>query len=173
MQEMITLLSLVLMAGLIGVFIYVANSASSGPKEYAPVVNTAYSIRKKFFYLLIIAGIPITVATTLDLPYAATRGDTSDIDKYIDVEGRQWAWIMSDTKAKAGDTVAFRVTTADVNHGLGIYDEDLRLIGQTQAMPGYTNVLKIKFDKPGTYQLLCMEYCGIAHHAMISTLTVH
>ncbi len=66
----------------------------------------------------------------------------------------------------------FNVSAADVTHGLGVYDENLRLLGQTQAMPGYENSLKITFDQPGKYKLMCMEYCGLVHHAMISDFTV-
>lgn len=172
MQESITLLSLALMASLIGVFIYVATKASQETVEYPAMQTKAYRIRRNFFFLLLLAGAPITLLTTLDLPFAATRGNLSNVDRVIDVEGRQWFWQMSDNEAKVGETVVFRVTTADVNHGLGIYDENMRILGQTQAMPGYTNSLKMKFDKPGTYKLLCMEYCGLAHHAMVSELVV-
>jgi cytochrome c oxidase subunit 2 len=48
----------------------------------------------------------------------------------------------------------------------------MRLVGQTQAMPGYTNSIKITFKESGIYKLLCMEYCGLAHHAMITDFTV-
>lgn len=172
MQETVTLVSLILMVGLIGVFIFVAKNASTNVGDYQQVQNKAYKIRSKFFFLLLIVGAPITLVTLVDLPYAATRGETGDVTKTIDVEGYQWYWKVSDNEAQVGDTILFRVTTGDVSHGLGIYDEDLKLIGQTQAMPGYTNSLKLTFDKAGTYQFLCLEYCGVAHHAMISELIV-
>ena len=54
-----------------------------------------------------------------------------------------------------------------MNHGLGIYDPDLQLVVQVQAMPRYTNTVVHTFDRPGTYQILCMEFCGIAHHEMV------
>jgi len=73
---------------------------------------------------------------------------------------------------EVGKPVVFKVTGADVNHGFGIYNEDLRLLGQTQAMPGYTNKLVYTFNKPGKYRILCLEYCGLAHHAMITELNV-
>ena len=79
---------------------------------------------------------------------------------------------MSESQAKVGENVVFNVTAIDVTHGLGIYDPDMRLITQTQAMPGYTNSLAVTFDAPGTYKLLCMEYCGLAHHGMVSEFTV-
>ena len=68
--------------------------------------------------------------------------------------------------------MVFNVRAGDVTHGLGVYDPQMRLIGQTQAMPGYENSLKLTLSEPGTYKLLCMEYCGLAHHAMTSDFTV-
>ena len=91
---------------------------------------------------------------------------------FVNIEGRQWAWEMNQNRAQIGDTVVFNVTAADVTHGLGIYDPNMNLVGQTQAIPGYTNSLKMTFDKPGIYNLLCLEYCGLAHHNMISKFTI-
>jgi cytochrome c oxidase subunit 2 len=65
-----------------------------------------------------------------------------------------------------GALTEFRVTSLDVNHGFSLYDPDGNLLGQTQAMPGYVNRLFVRFDRPGTYLSLCLEYCGIAHHTM-------
>jgi len=45
-------------------------------------------------------------------------------------------------------------------------------VAQTQAMPGYTNVLRHTFKDPGNYKILCLEYCGLVHHGMMSELTV-
>lgn len=172
-QESVLVLSLVLMAILTGVFIVIAINAGKEAVEYAPVQSKANGMRKILFWSLAVAGVLITVITTQDLPYAATRGDTADADVVIDVNGRQWFWEMSATEVTAGETVVFNLTAGDVNHGFGVYDPNMVMLGQTQAMPGYTNSLKITFTEPGAYQLLCMEYCGLAHHGMIGELTVN
>ena len=164
--------TIILMGVVLAVFAYVAISASREEVEYATVQSRSYALRSKFFWTLTITGVVITVITTLDLPFAATRGQLSGVDRSIDIGGGQWYWQLSETSAKAGETVVFNVSALDVTHGLGIYDPQLRLIGQTQAMPGYTNALKVTFDQPGTYKLMCMEYCGVAHHAMVSEFTV-
>ena len=39
-------------------------------------------------------------------------------------------------------------------------------------MPGFTNVIRYTFSEPGTYRILCLEYCGLGHHTMMSRLTV-
>ena len=88
------------------------------------------------------------------------------------MDGRQWFWNISKTEFVKGDTVVFNVTASDVTHGLGVYDPNLRMLTQTQAMPGYSNALEITFDESGDYKLMCMEYCGLAHHAMVTAITV-
>ena len=171
-HDTVFILTAVLMAIVSAIFIFVALNAGRRADEYAPTQAKAGAFRSKLFWVLLVAGVLITIVTTLDLPYAATRGKVSDDAVAIDVKGYQWYWELSSERAKAGDTVVFHVTTADVNHGLGVYDPDMRLIGQTQAMPGYTNSLELKFDRPGAYKLMCLEYCGLAHHVMISEFTV-
>lgn len=165
-------ITLMLMGVVLAAFAYVAINASRDGPEYATIQSRSYTLRSKFFWLLVVAGGVITVITILDLPFAATRGQLDDVDRSIDVGGGQWYWQMSGTSAKAGETVVFNVSAIDVTHGLGVYDPSLRLLGQTQAMPGYVNALKVTFDQPGTYKLLCMEYCGLAHHGMITEFTV-
>ena len=39
-------------------------------------------------------------------------------------------------------------------------------------MPGYINRLQYTFTSSGTYHILCLEYCGLVHHQMISDLIV-
>ena len=172
MQGTVLLVTTVLMLGILGLFGFVALGASKAGSDSDGAQAKSLSARAWLFWVAVVAGVIISVVTTLDLPYAATRGDTADATRIVDVEGRQWFWQLSDTQATVGDTVVFRVTSPDVNHGLGVYDESLVLLGQTQVMPGYTNSLKMRFEKPGTYKLLCMEYCGLAHHAMISDFHV-
>ena len=164
--------TVVLMLVVAGTFAFVAFNAGREVLDYPPLQKKSYSLRAKFFWTLLLAGVLITVLTTLDLPYAATRGHLPEDAVEIDVLGRQWFWEVDNTELKAGDTVVFKVSAADVNHGIGIYDPKLRMLGQTQAMPGYTNALTVKLDQPGNYKLLCMEYCGLAHHAMVSEITV-
>jgi cytochrome c oxidase subunit 2 len=72
----------------------------------------------------------------------------------------------------ADEVVEFRVTSWDVNHGFGLFDPGGRLIAQVQAMPGYMNRLRWKFDRPGEYHILCSEYCGAGHPVMRTVLRV-
>ena len=103
--------------------------------------------------------------------------------------GKQYAWSLTDGTGPSlenwdrefsptvtvglGAAVEFRVTTLDVNHGFSLYSPDGRLVAQTQAMPGYMNCIRITFDRPGTYTVLCLEFCGMSHHRMRGVVEVH
>ena len=171
-QGTIFLVTIVLMAVVVGVFVFIAANAGKESVDYGPVQAKSFGIRTGLFWVVVVAGVLITVITTLDLPYAATRGDADEDAVRVQVEGRQWLWNLSQDSVTVDDTVVFEVSAGDVNHGLGVYDPNMRLLGQTQAMPGYVNSLQITLREPGTYKLLCLEYCGTAHHAMMSNFEV-
>src|SRR5699024_6351278 len=90
----------------------------------------------------------------------------------VDVKALQFGYEMEQKEFQVGETVKFNVTTADVTHGFGIYNPDMELIAQTQAMPEYENTIYVTFDEPGTYKVLCLEYCGLAHHLMADEITI-
>jgi cytochrome c oxidase subunit 2 len=74
-------------------------------------------------------------------------------------------------RSRSGRPVEFHVTSKDVNHGFAIYDQGLRIVAQTQAMPNYVNILRYTFPASGTYRVLCLESCGLAHHMMAAEIT--
>lgn len=161
-------LFLVFLIALAFSFVY---GESSRLKEYGPIQEKGYKIRK--YYLIgILAVMAIVSGITLTrLPYHA-HGVAANDFKVVNVEGVQFAWNMSEDTFEVGEPIEFRVTSSDVTHGFGLYDENLQLIAQTQAMPGYTNSVYHTFDKPGKYKILCMEYCSVGHHIMVREITV-
>jgi len=167
-HENVLLLSLILMSGVLFAFVYVFINSSKAEQDYASITKTSYSKRNKLFGFIVLAGVVIAIGTTRGLPY----GDRVANAKQIDVIGKQWYWEISDTTAQVNQPIEFNVGSGDVNHGLGIYDQNLRLLTQVQAMPDYTNKLSYTFKKAGEYKLMCMEYCGLVHHSMISTFIV-
>ena len=137
------------------------------PKER--VATRGYALRK--YWAMFVIGV-LTVAgivSFLDMPYP----DSSDTTKRtrITLGTMQFGFIPNPASVPVGP-VSMEVTALDVNHGVGVYSPDGVLISQVQAMPGKTNVLQMNFDKPGTYQLLCMEYCGLYHFKMLGAITV-
>jgi len=124
--------------------------------------------------VLLIGIIIIALFLTLSrLPYADTHGRAATApDLTVEATAHQWYWVLSQNELPVGKDIAFEVTAGDVNHSFALYDENNRLLAQTQAMPGYTNVVRHTFESPGTYRIMCLEYCGVAHHQMMSQLTV-
>jgi cytochrome c oxidase subunit II len=67
-----------------------------------------------------------------------------------------------------GTTVTFYVTTPDVVHGFFIAGTAVNMM----VVPGWVSSATHTFAKPGTYLLLCNEYCGSGHHFMYGTIEV-
>lgn len=170
MQELAWYVTVVLVAAIGAVFINV-RMHSGLAADYGGVQTSAYRIRAKLFWGLIVFGVPLTVLSLWRLPYV--RADEPAVPQVVTATGFQWYWDLGGPKSVvAGQPVEFQITSADVNHGLGIYDANTRLLAQAQAMPGYVNRLRYTFEKPGKYRLMCLEYCGLAHHDMISEIEV-
>ena len=159
----------------LGVALFVASRARQAVADgNAPV----YRVRK-YYAVALVAALAGALAFTLPrTPYAAYAALEPAVR--VEVTGAMWAWQMkrggAETAASlvlpAGKLIEFNVTAADVNHGFGVYDDQGHLLGQTQAMPGYVNDLRMVFDAPGTYHVLCLEYCSVGHHFMFSEFTV-
>jgi len=65
-------------------------------------------------------------------------------------------------RVPAGSTVTLYVTSPDVLHGFEMVGTNVNLI----IMPGQISEITVEFDEPGTYSMVCSEYCGAAHHVM-------
>ncbi|MEN2464876.1 cytochrome c oxidase subunit II [Ornithinibacillus sp. JPR2-1] len=68
-----------------------------------------------------------------------------------------------------GSTVLFQVATKDVVHGFNVAGTNVNMMVE----PGYVSSLETVMNKPGTYTIVCNEYCGIGHHLMYATLEVY
>jgi cytochrome c oxidase subunit 2 len=150
--------------GLAAAYLFVVVNASAN-EDFGAVKTRAYRLRTPLFWVLIAVIAPVTLYTLVDLPYteAARQGGNAVT---VDATGHQWYWELSQDSAQAGQPVVFHVRSADVNHGFAVYDEKMNLVAQTQAMPGYVNKLAYTFKQPGTYHILCLEYCGMSHTRM-------
>lgn len=168
-QQLAWQITVTLIAVLGLVFAFIVLNAGKWT-EYAPLQKRAYRLRRGFFWALVLLLTPVLVYSMSELPYDSARRQHGTKPQVIDAVGYQWYWTLSGNEVTVGRPVEFHVTSADINHGFGVYDEDMRLVGQTQAMPGYVNKLQMVFREPGTYKVLCMEYCGIAHHNMLAEI---
>jgi cytochrome c oxidase subunit 2 len=67
-----------------------------------------------------------------------------------------------------GSTVTFYATSPDVVHGFEVAQTDVNMM----VVPGWVNTATHRFTKPGTYLLVCNEYCGIGHQNMAAKIEV-
>ncbi len=172
-QDVVWAVSIVLMGALALVFAWVAAGADAALADYRPAVASAYRMRHWLFAIAIVVLVGANWRTLGELPYLSSLSPLPAGEAHpAAAVGEQWAWTVTPNKFVVGQTAEFRVTTKDVNHGFGLYDPGMRIVAQTQAMPGYTNVLRYTFAAPGTYHVLCLEYCGLAHHDMKTEIAV-
>ena len=167
---------------ILGVFVAVALSTREARSvEYAKATR----LRMLFFVSLAVILVTFLVLTLPQLPYGL---DARAPDRVVQAVGKQYAWSLTEQEGPTlatwdrafsptvtvpvRSTVEFRVTTLDVNHGFSLYAPDGHLVAQTQAMPGYVNRLRVAFDQPGTYTVLCLEFCGMSHHRMRGVVEV-
>lgn len=165
-QTTIAIVYAVIVIAIAVTFVVVARHAR-GDIPADRVKERAYAIRRFWFaFLLILLSTAVVVSMFL-LPY-----DDAEATETVEVTGGQFYWTLSEDQFETGTSVSFVVTSADVNHGLGVYDPDGVMIGSVQAMPGFDNDVKIELDKSGTYTVACLEFCGINHHDMMKTFEV-
>ena len=84
------------------------------------------------------------------------------------VVSKMFSFKPSPLKIPKGSTVDFYLTSQDVVHGFYIDGTDVNLM----AIPNAVNYAQVRFDKPGKYQVLCHEFCGLGHQDMVGTVEV-
>jgi len=150
-------------------------------------VEYAKATRVRIVFFVSLAAILVTFLV-LTLPHLPYTVDARAPDRIVHAVGKQYAWSLTEqpgptlatwdrdfspiATVPARAQIEFRVTTLDVNHGFSLYAPDGHLVAQTQAMPGYMNRLRVTFDQPGTYTVLCLEFCGMSHHRMRGVIEV-
>ncbi len=168
-----------LLIGVLLILVYTSFALSTrGAKGEEAAYQAIGRLRRPFFILMLVVLGVLFAFTVPRMPYP--KGQVPD--EVVHVASKQFQFALSSESIRTeeefvqasanrpqipvGRLVEFRVTSLDVNHGFGVYDPDGKLMGQTQAMPGYVNRLFLRFEKPGSYTILCLEYCGLSHHIM-------
>ncbi len=148
--------------------------------------KTAHRLRRRYFYVLSSVLLIIFALTIPRMPHPVSDQRP---DRVVFVVGKQFAFGISDQpitneeeyeaaassapiEVKVGELVEFRVSSVDVNHGFSAYSPSGALVAQVQAIPGYVNRLRVRFDEPGTYNVFCLQLCGMSHHLMHSVFYV-
>lgn len=143
--------------------VFLANYRASEPVSQEAVTSRGYALRRYWFWLVLVVAVATFGLTIPYFPYNAASAPANA--KHFSVVAQQYGFIAPPV-VPLGVPVIFDVTSKDVNHGFGIYNPAGAIVGQVQAMPGYTNHLPMTFTTAGHYVIRCLEYCGIAHAAM-------
>ncbi|MDC0710118.1 cytochrome c oxidase subunit II [Stigmatella sp. ncwal1] len=93
------------------------------------------------------------------------------------VMGKQWMWKFAYPEGPNGVNVLhvpanrpvrLLITSRDVLHSF--YVPAFRI--KMDALPGRYTQVWFEATKPGTYQVLCTEYCGLSHSKMLAEVVV-
>jgi cytochrome c oxidase subunit II len=128
--------------------------------------------RRETTWLVIVVVVlfALLMGTIFYVPYGDTAGPRG---QFVRVTGVQYSWaIDAPQPLVVGRPVTFRATSSDVAHGFGVYNPKGTLIFQAQVTPSRVQNIVHTFEEPGTYEVLCLEYCGAGHHEMVSKFEV-
>lgn len=92
----------------------------------------------------------------------------------VKVTGRMWSWMFTYPGGQASDrlvvpagkAIQLDITSEDVLHSF--YLPAFRI--KRDAVPGMTTHAWFRAPEPGSYDVFCAEYCGVAHSRMITTV---
>lgn len=97
-------------------------------------------------------------------------------DGALEIKGtaRMWSWFFTYDNGKSADKlyvpvgqpVKIRLESEDVLHSF--YVPAFRV--KRDTVPGMTTWVWFVAEQPGSYDLFCAEYCGVAHSAMVTTV---
>ncbi len=114
-------------------------------------------------------GVEVPTCITDVEPFAEGQLiQTGDHEYELQVVARMWMFQPGRVEIPAGSELNIYLTSTDVIHGFHIEEKNVNLM----AVPGTVNNIRVKFEEPGTYKVLCHEYCGVAHHSMAGEIVV-
>ena len=153
----------------ISFMVMIALSTRRKKRATEPDLDKLGEREKTWFVVVAVLLATMLFATIFFTPYGRSAGKNAQV---VNVKAIQFAWLVSGQPIKSGTPVAFRLTSADVSHGFAVYNAAGTLLFEVQVLPGKTQDYTYTFKKPGTYSILCLEFCGIGHARMQGQLTV-
>ena len=177
-QVLITVLYGALVLATVVFVVFVVRSTAARHRHRGFDVEGAKGRENHFAWGIVALLVVLAVATASGIPY----GDTSvgSDGQVVEVRAFQYGWQVDPATVPVGTPIEFRARSADVQHGFGLYD-GTELLAQAQvpanrpdgaAEFGDEQRLVHTFDEPGTYDILCLEFCGSKHHAMEAQIEV-
>ncbi|MDH3227737.1 MAG: cytochrome C oxidase subunit II [Thermoleophilia bacterium] len=163
--------SVACVVALVAVLVIWRSTHGRGAQRSDEVDTESLAHGEKSWFAIVVAALGALLLATLPfIPY----GDTAAAEgqQQVSVDAFQFGWTIEPSTITASTPTRFAVSASDVNHGFAVYNDDNVMLFQIQAVPGHTSHIVHTFDEPGRYQVVCLEFCGVAHHEMLSTITV-
>jgi len=163
----ITILYLIFTIGAVVIAIAVWRSTRGERKE----LDEKKAAHMEKGWLAIMAAFLFTafLATIFLIPYGESKGAETQVVK---VTARQFSFQFEPPSVKAGTQVKFELVSEDTTHGFGVEYPTGGIAFQAQVVPQNTQSVYWTFKEAGSYPVICMEYCGVGHHVMLSKLEV-
>ncbi|MBF0134648.1 MAG: hypothetical protein H7833_18025 [Magnetococcus sp. DMHC-1] len=79
----------------------------------------------------------------------------------------KWAWNPI-LELKKGQSYRLHISSLDWQHGFSLQPVNMNL----QILPGYETVITLTPTQTGEFGVVCNEFCGIGHHAMLGKIYV-
>jgi cytochrome c oxidase subunit II len=128
---------------------------------------------------LLVGGGIVAPVVVLAVLWALTLRDVAETSSppgeptvRIEVDGKRWWWDVrypelgvvtaNEIHVPVGETVQLLLTSDDIIHSFWVPE----LAGKTDMIPGRTNQMWIRADRPGVYRGQCAEFCGLQHAHM-------
>lgn len=168
----ISLFFFLLIVTLMLVFVVLYRRRPGHDPKKAPSHSTALELTWTIIPVVIVVFIFYSGFTT----YLGMR--TAPRNAYeVQVTAQQFNWTFkypnghssSDLHVPAGQPVLLLMKSNDVIHSLWIPDFRLKM----DLVPGHYTRTWFEAPEPGVHDLLCTEYCGTGHSAMLATVVVH
>jgi len=141
--------------------------------EKAVIISTIV-LALTFMFALVYAMVKKNVDIVDCVPYSDEylQSGVHKIDENyykVNYVAGMWQFEPYQVFVPTGSEVEFFLTSKDVVHGFHINQKNVNMM----AIYGQVTTFKTTFDKPGVYQIICNEYCGVAHQNMMGEVIVN
>lgn len=174
----VTIISVIVAVGVIGMWIYFMQkfSESNTETERTPI---SHETSRKLEVTWTVVAIAIVILLMI-VSYPVLYDLDNDIanlepDESIRVEAYEYGWwfvTINSTgdevrehylEIKAGFNYQFNVTsTSNFIHSFFVPELGIKL----DALPDHVNTITVHLSNPGSYDVICAEYCGSGHSLM-------
>lgn len=116
-------------------------------------------------------GLNIEVPTCLPQASLFDKGELIQLGEgryQLNLLARMWTFEPAEIELPRGATIDLYLTSVDVVHGMRIDRTNVNMM----AIPGVVGYTRLRLNEPGTYQIVCHEYCGTGHQNMAARIVV-